>query len=142
MGVLPTKDQGCGRIQESSIVRKACWRFEPNDDQSTGDLFSSTISKPEYNMNLKELFLEELDREAVRTRRTLEQVPVGRDDWKLHPKSMPLGSLAGLVASMPSWIPMIIEQDQLDLSPPSGAGQYQRPPTEKLVDAHEQRVSR
>jgi len=97
---------------------------------------------PEPNMNMKELFLDELDREAVRTRRTLEQVPVGRDDWKPHPKSMPLGSLAGLVASMPSWIPMIIEQDQLDLSPPSGSGQHQRPPTDKLVDAHEQHVKK
>jgi hypothetical protein len=53
-------------------------------------------------MNLTQLFLAELDREAPRTRRALEHVPLGRDDWKPHPKSMPLGRLAGLVASMPS----------------------------------------
>ena len=59
-------------------------------------------------MKLTELFLAELDREAPRTRRALEQVPHDRDDWKPHQKSMPLGRLAGLVASMPSWVNLII----------------------------------
>jgi hypothetical protein len=69
-------------------------------------------------MTLTQLFLSELDREAPRTRRALEQVPLDRDDWTPHPKSMPLGRLAGLVASMPSWINLIIEQDELNLTPP------------------------
>lgn len=92
-------------------------------------------------MQLTQLFLEELDREAPRTRRALEQVPLRVDDWKPHPKSMPLGRLAGLVASMPSWITMIIEQDELDLTPPGG-GQYQPPPTEKLVEVLDTHVVR
>jgi hypothetical protein len=71
-------------------------------------------------MTLTKLFLAELEREAPRTRRALEQVPVGRDDWKPHPKSMPLARLAGLVATMPSWIGLIIEQDELNLTPPPG----------------------
>ena len=83
-------------------------------------------------MKLTQLLLDELDREAPRTRRALEHVPLGRDDWKPHPKSMPLGRLAGLVASMPSWVTLIIEQDELDLNPPAGGGQYQQPSTEKL----------
>ena len=83
-------------------------------------------------MTLTQLFLEELDREAPRTRRALEQVPLGQDEWKPHPKSMPLGRLAGLVASMPSWVTMVIEQDELELNPPGG-GQYQQPPTDALV---------
>jgi uncharacterized damage-inducible protein DinB len=90
-------------------------------------------------MNLTELFLAEVDREAVRTRRTLERVPPGRDDWKPHPKSMPLGRLAGLVASMPSWVTLVIDQNELDLNPPAGRGQYQQPSTDTLVatlDAH------
>ena len=45
-------------------------------------------------MKLTEHFLAELDREAPRTRRTLEKVPTGRDDWAPHPKSMPLARLA------------------------------------------------
>ncbi|MPY87795.1 MAG: damage-inducible protein DinB [Luteitalea sp.] len=85
-------------------------------------------------MELTQLFLAELDREAPRTRRALEHVPLGRDDWTPHPKSMPLGRLAGLVASMPSWVSLIIDQDELDLNPPEGRGQYQQPPTDKLAE--------
>jgi len=51
-------------------------------------------------MTLTQSFQEELDREAPRTRRALEHVPLGRDEWTPHPKSMPLGRLAGLVASI------------------------------------------
>jgi uncharacterized damage-inducible protein DinB len=90
-------------------------------------------------MKLTELFLAELDREAPRTRRTLEQVPLGRDDWKPHAKSMPLGRLAGLVASMPSWVTLIIRQDDLELNPRDG-GQYQQPSTNQLVDVHDTHV--
>jgi uncharacterized damage-inducible protein DinB len=84
-------------------------------------------------MDLTSLFLDELNRESARTRRTLEQVPTGRDDWRPHPKSMPLARLAGLVASMPSWVSLIIDQDELDLTPPPGQGQYQQPATDQLV---------
>lgn len=91
-------------------------------------------------MNLTQLLLEELDREAARTRRALEQVPLGRDDWTPHAKSMPLGRLAGLVAAMPSWISLVIEQDELDLNPPGGGGQYRQPSTDKLVEVHDGHV--
>ena len=85
-------------------------------------------------MKLTELFLEELNREAPRTQRALEHVPLDRDEWKPHPKSMALGRLAGLVASMPSWVTLIIEQDELDLTPPPGRGQYQPPAMDRLVE--------
>jgi uncharacterized damage-inducible protein DinB len=78
-------------------------------------------------MKLTELFLSELDREAQRTRRALEKVPEGRDDWRPHDKSMPLGRLAALVAMMPSWIAMIVDRDDFDLNPPGGStSSYQR----------------
>ena len=93
-------------------------------------------------MTLTQLFLDELEREAPRTRRALEQVPLGRDDWKPHPKSMPLGRLAGLVASMPSWIGLIIEQDELNLTPPPGQGTYQQPATDALVAVHDANVQK
>ena len=84
-------------------------------------------------MKLTQVFLDQLEREAVRTRRALESVPMGQDDWTPHSKSMPLLRLAGLVASMPSWIALIINQDELELSPPAGQGQYQQPTVEGLV---------
>jgi uncharacterized damage-inducible protein DinB len=75
---------------------------------------------------IAELLLAELDREAVGTRRALERVPEGQNDWKPHEKSMPLGYLAGLIATMPSWVAAIITQDELDLGAPGeyGTGDY------------------
>ena len=93
-------------------------------------------------MTLTQLFLSELDREAPRTRRALEQVPLEQDDWTPHPKSMPLGRLAGLVASMPSWINLIIEQDELNLTPPPGQGTYQQPASNTLVAVHDAHVQK
>jgi uncharacterized damage-inducible protein DinB len=71
-------------------------------------------------MKLTEFFTTVLDREAPICRRVLERVPEHKADWKPHAKSMPLGYLSGLVASMPSWIALAIEQDELDLNPPGG----------------------
>jgi uncharacterized damage-inducible protein DinB len=71
-------------------------------------------------MKMTELFLSELDREEERSRRTLELVPEGKHDWKPHDKSMIFGYLAMMVATIPSWIAMEINQDELDLKPVSG----------------------
>jgi hypothetical protein len=90
-------------------------------------------------MKLTELFTAQLEAEAPRTRRALEVVP-DRPDWKPHDKSMPLGRLAMLIARMPSWLPMVIERDDLDLG---GANVDQKPlrtPAE-LVDAHDKAVA-
>jgi len=77
-------------------------------------------------MEMRNLFLAQLEAETKRTRRALERVPEGRADWKPHEKSMPLGRLAMLVAQMPSWLAMIIHRDDLDLSPASGSSGAQR----------------
>jgi uncharacterized damage-inducible protein DinB len=94
-------------------------------------------------MKTTEFLLAQLTDEAPRTRRALERVPQGKDDWTPHGKSMPLGRLAGLVARMPSWIPMIVNQDSLDLNPPGGSS-YNPPPLKTsadLVKAHDEGVA-
>ena len=69
------------------------------------------------SIKLKDLFLEELKREEDGTRKALERVPEGQNDWAPHEKSMKMGYLASLVATMPSWIEMMINQDELDFAP-------------------------
>lgn len=67
-------------------------------------------------MKLSEMLLAQLDRETASTRKALERVPEGKPDWKPHPKSMPLGYLASLVATMFGWTVSMIERDSLDLA--------------------------
>jgi uncharacterized damage-inducible protein DinB len=68
-------------------------------------------------MLLTTMFLSVLDREVERTRRALLQVPDGQDAWKPHAKSMALGRLVGMIASMPSWVALMITADELDVAP-------------------------
>lgn len=94
-------------------------------------------------MKMTDLFVAQLEAEAGRTRRALERVPEGREDWKPHEKSMALGRLATLVATMPSWLPMIINRDDLDLNPPGGSSYSQRPlrTSAELVQALDEAVA-
>jgi len=95
-------------------------------------------------MKITELLLAELDREAVGIRKTLERVPEGKNDWKPHEKSMPLGALATIVANIPAWLDMVVNMDELDINPPGGS-QY-RPPVWKtrrdLLDQFEASLKR
>src|SRR2546423_426217 len=71
-------------------------------------------------MKLKEYLLAELDREVERSRHALEQVQEGKADWKPHEKSMAFGPLTNMVATIPMWISMQINQDELDIAPKDG----------------------
>jgi hypothetical protein len=73
-------------------------------------------------MTAPERLTAQLDRETAICRRVLERVPEGRNGWQPHEKSMALGYLATLVATMPGWIAMAIDQDDLDLAPKGGSG--------------------
>ena len=72
-------------------------------------------------MKLTDLLLQELERETALSRLALERVPQDRNDWKPHQKSMTLGYLAWLVATMPSWVVMMVKQDELDFKSPAAA---------------------
>ena len=84
-------------------------------------------------MKLTEFFREELDREVERSRKALEQVPDGKYQWKPHDKSMIFGYLADMVATIPTWITMEINRDELDIAPAEGQG-TQKAPKENSVD--------
>jgi len=71
--------------------------------------------------------LEEFNEEVPATRKMLERVPFDKKDFKPSPKSMPLGTLAFVVSSMPSWFLGIIKDDSIDLAT------YKMPPQPKDV---------
>jgi uncharacterized damage-inducible protein DinB len=78
-------------------------------------------------MQMTDWFLAELESEAAKSRRVLEQVPSGKRDWKPHERSMQLGYLSELVANIPSWVGMAITQDELDIAPKDGPSQRPAP---------------
>src|SRR5215831_13008572 len=83
-------------------------------------MHSTLPSRGENAMTFSETFLAQLDREAAANRKVLERVPEGRNTWKPHPKSMELGYLASVVATMPGWIAMMIRDNEIDFNPPGG----------------------
>jgi len=60
----------------------------------------------------KEIILQEFDREAVTTRKILERVPFEKFDWVPHAKSTPLGRLANHVATLPRFVPHVIDEEK------------------------------
>jgi uncharacterized damage-inducible protein DinB len=84
-------------------------------------------------MKLTEFFREQFDREVERSRKALEQVPDGQYQWKPHDRSMIFGYLADMVATMPTWIAMEIDRDELDVAPAEGQG-TKKPPKETSAD--------
>ena len=69
-------------------------------------------------MSIAETLLPELDREMAVTRKLLERVPEDRFDWKPHAKSMTMGRLAGHLAELAHWAPVIISQNSFDIALP------------------------
>jgi uncharacterized damage-inducible protein DinB len=70
-------------------------------------------------MTIAEILLQDYDVEISNTRRTLERIPEGKNDWKCHDKSMALGKLAMHCASLPLFGSYIILDDGMDLAKPT-----------------------
>jgi len=68
---------------------------------------------------VKEL-IAEFRQEAANTRKVLERIPDGQNDWSPHEKSMKLGRLATHVSEIPGWVYVTVSTDVLDFS----AGDY------------------
>jgi len=66
-------------------------------------------------MTISEALLSEFDAEIANTRRTLERVPL-KSEFKPHPKSMPLGSLAPHIAQLAEFGITVLTTPQFDFS--------------------------
>jgi uncharacterized damage-inducible protein DinB len=91
--------------------------------------FRNLISLREATMTIGQSMLGEFDQEMQSTRKTLELVPDEKWNWKPHDKSGTVGWLAGHIATLPGWITMTINTEQLDYAPVNGPS-YQPPKTE------------
>jgi hypothetical protein len=69
-------------------------------------------------MTAAEVLLQDYDVEIANTRRTLERVPEGKNDWRPHAKSMALGKLAMHCATLPRFGLYLIEDEGMDLAKP------------------------
>src|ERR1700722_5699779 len=82
-------------------------------------LLPSNNDEGRTEMGLREFFLWQLEHEVGTSRKVIERVPEGQNSWRPHPRSMELGYLAALVASMPGWIEFMVNRKELDLSDPA-----------------------
>ncbi len=69
-------------------------------------------------MTIAQILLQDFDQEISNTRRTLERVPEGRNEFKCHDKSMPFGKLAMHYATLPLFGYYILEDDAMDMATP------------------------
>lgn len=67
-------------------------------------------------MEIIKLLQQELENEAVTTRKMLSRVPTDKFDWQPHSKSMTLRRLAAHVAELPGWVAMTVDTNELDFA--------------------------
>jgi uncharacterized damage-inducible protein DinB len=92
---------------------------------------SSSATKPRDKKQTPfEQLFPDFDSETASTRRMLERVPDGNNDWRPHPKSRTLGELAGHVAQLPGFGLLMATRDEFD-------GLAARPPQPKLETSAE-----
>jgi uncharacterized damage-inducible protein DinB len=81
-------------------------------------------------MLTREDILEELEEEAVRTRRALERVSEEKLDWRPHEKSFSLGQLALHIATIPGTLAQVSTLDTFEIKP----GGFPRPTAQSKAE--------
>jgi len=67
-------------------------------------------------MSMTAMFHKELQQESATTRKMLERIPDDKYDWKPHEKSMTIRQLATHIAELPTWMPMVLNTEELDFA--------------------------
>ncbi len=81
--------------------------------------------------------IQELEQEAVSTRRVLERIPEGKLTWKPHPKSWSLGQLSLHIAQIPGSVAELAKQS---LSEPPVFQQAQATTKREVLEAHDRSI--
>ena len=66
-------------------------------------------------MPIRDILLPEFDHEMASTRKILERVPEEDLHFQPHPKSMPLGRLAGHITELSGWVTPVMQREKLEL---------------------------
>ncbi len=67
-------------------------------------------------MSMIQIFLKELQQEAITTRKMLALIPDDQYQWKPHEKSMTIQQLAPHIAELPGWVTMVLNTSELDFA--------------------------
>ena len=73
-----------------------------------------TTGNPATTLDPAQLLFADLDTEMATTRRMLERVPDGKDDWRPHKKSRTLDELATHIAQLPGLGILMLTRDEYD----------------------------
>ena len=85
-------------------------------------------------MTIGQSMLGEFEQEMQNTRKVLERAPDEKWNWKPHEKSGTVGWLVGHVATLPGWLTMTLNTEELDYAPVNGPA-YQPPKIENRQQA-------
>jgi uncharacterized damage-inducible protein DinB len=80
---------------------------------------TQTAAKPTTGLESetpRSVLFFDLDSELATTRRILERVPDGNDDWRPHEKSMKISGLATHIAQLPGFGIAMLTTDEMDAS--------------------------
>jgi uncharacterized damage-inducible protein DinB len=86
---------------------------------------------------LTQAFIAELKAESIATRKCLERIPESTYEFKPHEKSMAMGYLVLLVADIPRWIALSIEDSVIDFATYK---QFQLSTTSALLKFYEENL--
>src|SRR2546423_8606145 len=75
---------------------------------------SRSTSKPSAQKSAFALLFPDLESELATTRRMLERVPNGNNDWRPHAKSRTLGELAAHLAQLPGFGLLMATRNEFD----------------------------
>jgi uncharacterized damage-inducible protein DinB len=118
-------------------MAKASARSKPSRKSKSAKSAKKSVKRPARKSAAKSsagppiaLLFADLESELSTTRRMLERVPNGNNDWRPHIKSRTLGELAAHLAQLPGFGLMMATRDEFD-------GLAPRPPQPKFTTSAE-----
>jgi uncharacterized damage-inducible protein DinB len=126
MAKTPTRSRSSKKSSKSarkSVTRKSAAKRSSRKAASRKTASRKTSSRQRASSSNSQakaldLLFPDLDAELATTRRMLERVPDGNNDWRPHAKSRTLGELATHLAQLPGFALMMLTAEEFDALAP------------------------